>query len=548
MTTKPEFETFSDKLEMALKLTIDGAAFTIPGANIKFLEVRLHPYGFEGRLRFWVSSETKPDELFPEFVTDKLIGVNLSAVPYFEREDTDVEPLVFQGYVSGKAILEELTIDNVHLKGDPVLYRHYEIDFADPARVLWGQHFPCDLKVDASVKDLIDANKASEVNLKYDWDKVEDQFAINTLSLGGPDNEASFLDFILWYSYALNGVFVYDTRNNEYTLAEKKPSTGEVFTMSELEVASRQIVFPPTMRYNDRLRNALTDTPQESETSRDQAQTDYWRDHLMRLPVAADFENAFLLASTRQIIRSHEIHLTHLRLPHLTYRPGIFVKLEKGIWTDEAFFIGKEYRVRDIYLTAQAENDLPDIDHNMDYAIYRIEMRSQLELRSEEALNLPDFKAPAYPILVEGKIVSQQGQDEQLTYQIYEHPQSGLDQYRIEIPLFDNQQVVAPYEPIYFPGHFYFPAYKGERVLVALDFHAARIERFLDWRTDGRLPMDSQGNHLLLGKSRESNTSISHVYAENKPQLNMLRTSDKDTESIQLHEGTIILQTKEEDS
>lgn len=548
MTAQTEFDTFSDKLEMALKLTIDGAVFSIPGANIKFLEVRLHPYGFEGRLRFWVSSETKPDKLFPEFVTDKLIGVNLKVSSYFKPEEIEIDPLVFQGYVSRKAILEELTIDNVHLRGDPVLYRQYEIDFADPARVLWGQHFPCDLKVDASVKELIDANKASEVNLKYDWDKVEEKFAINTLSLGGPDNEASFLDFILWYSYTLNGVFVYDTLKNEYTLAEKKPSSGEVFTMSELEVASQQIIFPPTIRYNDRLRNALSENPQENETDRDQAQTDYWRDHLKRMPVAADFENAFQLASSRQIIRSHEVHLTHRRLPQLTYRPGIFVKLEKGLWTDEAFFVGKEYRVRDISMTAQALKDPPDIDHNMDYASYQIEMDSQLELRSEAALNLPDFKTPAYPILVEGKVVSEQGTDEQLTYQIYEHPQSGLDQYRIKIPLFDNQQVVAPYEPIYFPGHFYFPAYKDERVLVALGFHAARIERFLDWRTDGRLPMDSQGNHLLLGKSQNSNTSISHVYTENKPQLNMLRTSDKDTESIQLHEGTIILQTKEEDS
>ena len=83
-------------------------------------------------------------------------------------------------------------------------------------------------------------------------------------------------------------------------------------------------------------------------------------------------------------------------------------------------------------------------------------------------------------------------------------------------------------------------------VLVALHFHSARIERFLDWRPGGRLPMDSQGDHLLLGKTDSDKTSISHVYEENKPQLNVKRTYDNDTEKIQLHEGRIVIETKEE--
>jgi len=175
-------------------------------------------------------------------------------------------------------------------------------------------------------------------------------------------------------------------------------------------------------------------------------------------------------------------------------------------------------------------------------------MRSRLELTREEALSMPPFKAPSYPVYVEGKIVSEQGQEEEETYQIYQHPQTELDQYRVTIPIFDDKQVVVPFEPLFAPGHFYFPAFKGARVLLALDFHSARIVGFLDWRPGGRLPMDSQGDHLLLGKSADSNTSISHVYVDNKPQLKMKRTSSKDTEIIQLQEGTIILQTKEESS
>ncbi len=84
-------------------------------------------------------------------------------------------------------------------------------------------------------------------------------------------------------------------------------------------------------------------------------------------------------------------------------------------------------------------------------------------------------------------------------------------------------------------------------MLVALDFHSGRIERFLDWRPGARLPMDTQGNHILFGKTADSRTSVQHTYVDNKPELNIKRTSDKDTEMIKMVEGNLILETKEEE-
>ena len=537
---------FSDALGLELELTIDGETFNVPGANVKSLRINLRPYGFNARLSFWVSSETREDKLFPCFIKHDLIDVKLNVEPHFKPKDIEIESLDLQGFVTGKAVLKELTIENVHLKGNPVLYRHYRIDFADPARVLWKQHFPCDLLVDGTVKDLIEANKATGVNLKYDWEALDEKFAINTLPVESGEKEAGFYDFIIWYAASHNGVFSYNLKENEYTLSGSNVQTGQPINMSKLEIAEHSIAFPPTIRYNDRLMNTFSEEPQPKETSRDQAKESLRHDILLRLPIASDFEKAFNLESKKQKIRSHEIHLTHCRFPQITYRPGVFVKLESGLWSDEIFPHGTEYRVRDIFLHARAVDEEPDADHNMEYSRYNIDMCSRLELKNEGALNLPGFKTPSYPIYVEGKIVSEQGDKEEETYQVYEHPQTALDQYRVKIPLFDNKEIVVPFEPLFAPGHFYFPAYKGERVLVALDFHAARIERFLDWRPEGRLPMDSQGNHLLMGKTASSKTSINHVYVDNKPQLNVKRTSDNDTEKIQLHEGIIILETKEE--
>ncbi len=570
---------FTDALKLTLALTIGGTTIKIPGANVKSLETDIHSYGFTAGLSFWVSSEKGRDPLFSKFVTEDLIQVKLDIEPNLKPKGAKIDPLRLQGYVTDKALLTELTIENVNLKGDPVLYRNYRISFADPASVLWRQHFPCDLMVDEDIKALIDANQASGVNLKCDWGMLNNKYAINTLSPGSPDEGSSFYDFIVWLAATQNGVLRYDGQTNSYTLSGTKGQEGDEMAMSELEVADHRIDFPETFRYDDRFLNVLAEDPQKSETNRSTAEKGLRRDVLLRIPIASDFETAFKLESKKQKSRKHGVSLTHRRYPLMTYRPGIVVKFEGGLWSKKIFLQGKKYRVRDIFLRAKAANDAPDADHNMPYTHYQMDLDSELELKEDKALNLPPFKAPSYPIYVEGKIVSEQGEEKEDTYQIYERPkfkleipfvddetqaeidqytekipvtdkegQSEKDHYRVKIPLFEDKQVICPFEPLFAPGHFYFPAYKDERVLVALDFHRARIVQFLDWRPGGRLPMDTQGNHILFGKSDESKTSISHIYVDNKPQLNMKRSSSKDTEIIQLQEGTIILQTKDESS
>jgi len=579
----PEGEMFEDSLKMTLALTIGMDRIKVPGGQIKFLTTSIRPYGYTARLDFWMSSATakgkENDPLFSRFVEQDLIEVKLGIEPQLKPRDTKIEPLTLQGYVTDKAILTELTIENVNLKGDPVLYRHYRIDFADPAHVLWRQHFPCDLMVDEDVKELIEANKADGVNLKYDWPILNEKFAVSTLSPGSPDEPASFYDFIIWYAATCNGVFTYDGRTNSYTLSGSKDLDGKVTAMSELEVADHRIDFPETSRYDDRFLNAVAEDPQKAATSRGAAEKGLRRDVLVLESNPENFEKAFRQQSRIRKSRGHELFITHKRFPLLTYRPSTFVKFEGGLWSRKIFLKGKEYRVRDIFLEAHAVHDAPDADHNMMYANYRMEMTSRLELKEERALNLPTFKTPAYPIQVEGKIVSDEGKEKEETYQLYQSPEYDIDipfvgeeteemleqqaekipfvgdklgaeknHYRVKIPIFDDRQVVCPFEPLFAPGHFYFPAYKDERVLVELDFHGARIVRFLDWRPGGQLPLDTQGNQILFGKGEGSQSSIRHVYVDNKPQLNVKRSSSNDTEIIQLQEGTIILQTKEESS
>jgi hypothetical protein len=103
--------------------------------------------------------------------------------------------------------------------------------------------------------------------------------------------------------------------------------------------------------------------------------------------------------------------------------------------------------------------------------------------------------------------------------------------------------VRVAYQPNRDAGQFYFPPYKNARVLVGLDFDSGFIADFLDWGISTALPLDSQGNQLVMGKSPTSQNIIKHTYVDSKPDLQIQRTQDKDTELLQFSDGYIILQT-----
>jgi hypothetical protein len=171
----------------------------------------------------------------------------------------------------------------------------------------------------------------------------------------------------------------------------------------------------------------------------------------------------------------------------------------------------------------------------------------RLESSMELWVDLPSYTPPVYPFFVEGKIVSETGEDTDATYQFYTDQNTSINYYQISIPLWDKKKVRAAYQPNLDAGQFYFPPYKNARVLVGLSFNSAVITDFLDWGISTALPMDSQGNQLVMGKSTTSQNIIKHSYVDSKPKLQIQRTEKKDTELLQFSDGYIILQTQTEE-
>jgi len=542
---------FVDSLELKLVLTVSGTDHVVAGGGVKAFEVDLHSYGFICSVSFVISSEKKTDPLLSTFMKQDLMEASFSIYPHLKPPEVQMEPLTLKGLVTRKALLAEWIPVNVERTSDPVLWRHYRVEFADPARVLWRQHHPCDLLADKSVKDLIEAHKGSKVDLAWGtdvtgWSDLSDSYAVTALPLGIDSNRAAFYDFVMWFIQTRGGVWSYDCKENRYTISKGKSDSGNTTAINKLEVQDWRVDFPETIRNSANVLNASSLSPQKSPISQAQAVDGIYRDFLGCYPIASDFQKRQTMERDKLKVRGPEIHLRFCRFPLLTFRPGCLVKLEGGLWSDKIYPKGKVYRVRDISIKARPAKEELTADTLAAFAGYEMEMESRLEEQGEGWVSLPQFHIPVFPMYLEGKVLSETGESDDLTYQIYQDANTSEEQYKVTIPLFGNQKIPVALSPNFFPGHYYFPAYKNARVLVALDLHSASIERFLDWRSGARLTMDSQGNKILEGKSTSSGTYISHYYEDGKPVFEIQRTSDKDTQMIQLGEGVLIWETKQE--
>jgi hypothetical protein len=114
------------------------------------------------------------------------------------------------------------------------------------------------------------------------------------------------------------------------------------------------------------------------------------------------------------------------------------------------------------------------------------------------------------------------------------------------VPLW-NKTVSVPAEPIHFPGQFFFPPYKNTRVLVELHYDRADLIRFIDWKEGVRTPQDGQGDQILLGQNKKSQTAFTHDFQDEKPVWRMFRTSAGDTQVIRMAEGNLFIQVKEKE-
>lgn len=533
--------SFTSDLSITLTLQIAGQSYDIAASQIIFLKLDLLPYGYTGKVGFQISPELATDELFTPFTTQSdLIEVSLKAGVFTVPTGSTSTPLQLKGLVTTRSFSEQ-TLTNILPTQDRMVMRHYYLDFADPAQVLWKQHYPCDLFTNSNLQSLIAAHTSEKIQLTYNWDVLQTVYPVLSLSLGAPGNTASFYDYIIWLVDSNNGVFTYDFSANQYTFSAAKSDSGQALSLNPQEVASLRIDFPAVRRDQPNVLNSYTESSKISPVTNDQKAAPIRRDYIASYPIAADMQARETLETARFKQRLHEVRVESNQFQLQVTPPGQKVDFKgSSAWSSSLFNQPNTYRVRQWKLNLEWTQEGDDPGYNL----FMGELSMRLESDSETWVDLPAYKLPLYPFFVEGKIHSDKGADTDASYQFYTDENTSINYYQVNIPLWNDQLVRTAYQPNLDTGQFYFPPYKKSRVMVGLEFNNAFIAYSLDWGVSTALPLDSQGNQVVMGKSATSRNIIKHAYVDSKPELQILRTEEKDTELMQFSDGYIIIQTQ----
>lgn len=533
---------FFDRLELAVSLKIGSDVFEIPGGSMKRVRLDAFAYGFYAEVVFHISSEVEDDPVFAPFTGQDLIEASISIVAdELPPGADDVEPLIFRGLATKRAV-SEVTSDD--LSGEPIVLRRYTLHFSDAANVLWRAHRPSVVYADSTMRAAIEAQTPAGLTVELDWTVLEAER--KHLCIGFGDRETSFYDFLLAFIDRHGGVLEYDFTSGSYRIAGAKKSDGTPLPLIDEDIAVAQVIFPETPRHDLRLQNVFSESPKVVDLTQAQHADGVRRDILLRSPISTDLDRRGALETQKSAQPEEGLRLSFARYPRTTFRVHDLVELKDG-FSARARTADKKYRIIGIEVRAKAaRGSAPDqADLEEPSAEYELEVNATLELITNPKVSLPKFVAPFGPLYVEGKIVSLGGGEDDRTWMPIEDPQTSLNFYQVEIPLW-NVKINVPFLPDFTTGHFFFPAYKKQRVLLAVDFETARIVRFLDWAANARLPQDSQGNRIALGKRAEDGTIVEHVYADGKPKLFIKRTLGQDLGTLEISEGYIKLEVKED--
>jgi hypothetical protein len=539
-----------ERLSIKLSVTLGGTSHTIPGGNVRALKLVMTSYGVEGEVSFLVQDDEVrggkyADKILADFQKPDLAEVEIAVQPSFW--DTSLAKTV-PAIASRGLVLEKSVTERAYERvfGEPaVLFRVYTLRFVDPARALWAQHFPCNLLTQKAFKDALEAYKGANITASYDWDTITAERPLIFFHLD-PARGASFYDLVLWFVRKNNGVVTFDHAAGTYAFTGAKAADGEAAVLARTEVEAVVSVFPALPRWQPRVLNAYAESPKTEVVENAAAAAGITRDVLLRASIEKDVEDRVSLEKARPLAPGRELEITFRTLPTVAVAPGSLLDVStKGGFSRDSIAASEPFRVYRLELSAQSSEEDAERDYGDAATEFEASLVARLEQKSEKTVRLPAFLEPHFPGFLEGKVVSEVGEESDITYQIYQDESTSADQYKVQVPLFADQIIAVPFDPYQGSGTFYLPAYKGARVLLELEFDRAHIARLLDWRAGARVPMDGQGEHLFLGKSDTSNTSILHDYEDKKPVLQIKRTNDKDTAILRIEEGRLTLQVKE---
>jgi hypothetical protein len=533
-------------------LEADGEEAEIPTGNIEKFRLRLHSYGYCCEVQF---STFENEEMYGILTSPKIIKAKLGFKPTSIEKGTD--PIIeFKGILTDKNF-RRLPSNLAKLSQ---AHRVYEITFFDHAKATWEQHFPTNIYVDESMKDVIEKHINPEITMNYKWDPIEVKHPVTAFSLQHKywlkaEEQTHFYAFLIWYLHQENGLLEYDYKEHHYTITgKKKEASGPPLEIGEWDCTPPLCIFSPAARYNEKTLKHTADTLDPEDKENEHPFQSVRREifdpgHYRVFPEQAQEKINSVLYSDKNEVEIHLIQFTdEIQLDKLT--PGSFIKFKgdkEGNWSQDACFKDKNFRIRHVDLIANKVGVTEEVVKEIQG--YNFYVRIRLEEEEAAYAEWPRFTPPAFPFYVQGKVFCDIGEKEQSTFKILESEKAPQGQYLIQVPLAENKNVVAPFVPSY-SGQHYYPFIKDTKVMLSLHFHTARIERPIDWDPLARLPAGIQGNQIVLAANVEKDqyTIMRHEY-DGKDSFYTIRqaSSKEQIQTIEIKEKDILISVDEKD-
>lgn len=525
--------TFSDRIKGQIELMIGAEKFSFPAGSLERIRIKATVYGFQADVVIGVVCDGVPDPLFASFTKPDLMTATLELANGNQGyADEKAAPWTIKGVVSSRKIVETTSEEQ---SGTPVVLRKYSIQFLDPACFFWSRHRPVELFTGASMKEIITGYLPPGMQIDGSWNALDESLEMICVGTGS-EGPAHFYDLLVWFVHENHGVIEFDAAKAKYRFAAAKSKNKQSLAIDP--DITRQVLVRPSepRRRSANVLNAYSDAATRSKKiANADAVTGVRRDALLRSPLQPPMDRLARVETDRLDAAGPTVEVRFQRLPPAFSFPNATISLAEE-FSSALHSFGKKYRVYEAEIDAEIEArvDVGDPDDNT--AVFQLSYTLWGEQQSDGRPRLPDFKLVRYPIIVEGKVLAAAGGDDDRTWTAQENEVNALHAYRVNIPLW-NKVVKTPFLPDRQPGHFFFPLYKNERVLVALFFDHAEVVGTLDWA--GRLAQTTQGNQIMWGKREKDETIARHVYQEAKPILTVTRKLAGDTQTITVSEGVI---------
>lgn len=525
--------TFSDRIKGQLELTIGSEKISRPIGSLESIRIKATVYGFQADVVIGVVCDGVPDPLFASFTKPDLMTAMLEIANGNQGyADEKAAPWTIKGVVTTRKIVETTSDEQSET---PVVLRKYSIQFLDPARFFWSRHHPIELFTSVSMKEIITAYLPPGMQIDGSWNALEESLEMICVGTGS-EGPAHFYDLVVWFVHENHGVIEFDAAKAKYRFAAAKSKSKEKLAIDP-DITQHVLVRPSEpRRRSSAVLNAYSEAATRNKAlPNTDAVKGVRRDALLRSPLQPPMDRLARVETGRLDAAPPTVEVRFHRLPPAFAFPNGAITLAEE-FSAALHSFGKTYRVFEAEIDAQIEAPVDVGDPDDDTAVFQLSYTLRGEQQSDSRPRLPEFTLARYPVIVEGKVLAAAGGDEDRTWTAQENEVNALHAYRVNIPLW-NKVVKTPFLPDRQPGHFFFPLYKHERVLVALHFDHAEVVGTLDWA--GRLAQTTQGNQIMLGKRDKDETVARHVYQEAKPVLTVTRKLAGDTQTITVSEGVI---------